>query len=215
MTVEAKICGINAPDAMRAAVDHGAAYVGLVFYPPSPRAVTAEQAAALAALVPPGVIKVGLFVDMDDAGFNRILSTVRLDLLQLHGRETPDRVAAVARLFGVPAMKAIKVAAVADVHAAFPFVGPASRLLFDAKTPPEMTGALPGGNAVSFDWTILGGRTWPCPWMLSGGLDAGNVAAAVRVSGAPAVDVSSGVETRPGVKDPAKIAAFLAVVKTL
>ena len=215
MSVEAKICGINSAEAMNAAVANGAAYVGLVFYPPSPRALTAERAAALADLAPPGVIRVGLFVDMDDDGFRHIVSTVKLDLLQLHGRETPERVAAIKALTRLPAMKAIKVGAPEDVHAAFPFVGVADRLLFDAKTPPEMTGALPGGNAVSFDWRILGKRNWPCPWMLSGGLDAGNVAEAVRISGAKAVDVSSGVEIRPGVKDAAKIAAFLAAVKAL
>jgi len=215
MTVEAKICGINSAEAMRVAVENGAAYVGLVFYPPSPRAVTAEQAAALARIVPDGVIKVGLFVDMDDDGFRRILGTATLDLLQLHGAETPDRVAAIKALTGLPAMKAIKVAAAEDVHAAFPFVGVADRLLFDAKTPPGMKGALPGGNAVSFDWRILAGRRWPCPWMLSGGLDPDNVAEAVRISGAPAVDVSSGVESRPGVKDPVRIRAFLDAVKAL
>ena len=215
MTVEAKICGINSAEAMRAAVENGAAYVGLVFYPPSPRAVTAEQAAALARLVPEGVVRVGLFVDMDDAGFRRILGTAKLDLLQLHGAETPERVAAIRALTGLPAMKAIKVATAEDVHAAFPFVGVADRLLFDAKTPPDMTGALPGGNAMSFDWRILAGRRWPCPWMLSGGLDAGNVAEAVRISGARAVDVSSGVESRPGVKDAARIRAFLDAVKAL
>jgi phosphoribosylanthranilate isomerase len=215
MTVEAKICGVNSPAAMRAAVENGAAYVGLVFYPPSPRSLTPEQAAELAKLVPPGIVKVGLFVDMDDEGFRGILAAVKLDLLQLHGRESPDRVAAVKALTGLPAMKAIKVAAPEDVHAAFPFVGVADRLLFDAKTPPGMAGALPGGNAVSFDWRILSKRNRPCPWMLSGGLDGGNVAEAVRISGARAVDVSSGVESRPGVKDPAKIGAFLCAVRAL
>jgi phosphoribosylanthranilate isomerase len=215
MTVEAKICGVNSPEAMRAAVENGAAYVGLVFYPPSPRSLTPVQAAELTTLVPPGIVKVGLFVDMDDDGFRAILAAVKLDLLQLHGRESPDRVTAVKALTGLPAMKAIKVAAPDDVQAAFPFVGVADRLLFDAKTPPGMEGALPGGNALSFDWRILSQRNWPCPWMLSGGLDVGNVAEAVRISGARAVDVSSGVESRPGVKDPDRIRAFLDTVKAL
>lgn len=215
MAVEAKICGINAPEAMAAAVEGGAAYVGLVFYPPSPRAVTERQAAALAVLVPSSVVKVGLFVDMDDEGFRRILAAVPLDLLQLHGAETPERVRAVRALTGLPVMKAIKVATEADVAAADRYLGIADRLLFDAKAPPDLKGALPGGNALAFDWQLLGTHRWPCPWMLSGGLDAGNVADAVRISGAPAVDVSSGVERRPGVKDPAKIRAFLETVKRL
>jgi phosphoribosylanthranilate isomerase len=215
MTVEAKICGINSPEAMRAAVDGGAAFVGLVFYPPSPRSLTPERAAELAALAPAPVLKVGLVVDMDDAGIERILAAVPLDLLQLHGSETPERVRAIRARTGVATMKAIKVATEDDVAAAERYVGVADRLLFDAKAPPEMTGALPGGNALMFDWQLLGGRRWPCPWMLSGGLDATNVAEAVRISGAAAVDVSSGVETRPGVKDPARIRAFLETVHRL
>jgi phosphoribosylanthranilate isomerase len=215
MPVEAKICGINSADAMRAAVDGGADFVGLVFYPPSPRAVSMGKAAELARLAPEGIVKVGLFVDMDDAGLRDILSAVPLDLLQLHGAESPDRVRAVGELAGRPVMKAIRVAGADDIAAAPAYFEAADRLLFDAKAPPDMKGALPGGNALVFDWTLLAGREWPLPWMLSGGLDAGNVADAVRISGARAVDVSSGVEIRPGVKDTALIAKFLAAVKAL
>lgn len=215
MTVEAKICGINAAEAMRAAVDGGAAYVGLVFYPPSPRYVTPTEAAALARLAPAGVVKVGLFVDIGDAVLAEVLSRVPLDVLQLHGAETPERVRDIKAATGLRVMKAIKIAAAEDVAAAEPYVGVADRLLFDAKAPPDLQGALPGGNALKFDWQLLGGRTWPCPWMLSGGLDAGNVAEAVAISGAPAVDVSSGVEQRPGVKSTERIAAFLAAVSRL
>lgn len=215
MTVEAKICGINAAEAMRAAVDGGAAYVGLVFYPPSPRYVTPTEAAALARLAPAGVVKVGLFVDIGDAVLAEVLSRVPLDVLQLHGAETPERVRDIKAATGLRVMKAIKIAAAEDVAAAEPYVGVADRLLFDAKAPPDLRGALPGGNALKFDWQLLGGRTWPCPWMLSGGLDAGNVAEAVAISGAPAVDVSSGVEQRPGFKSTERIAAFLAAVSRL
>jgi phosphoribosylanthranilate isomerase len=213
--VKAKICGINTGIAMRAAVDGGAAYVGLVFYPPSPRAVTAAQAATLAAMAPPPVIRVGLFVDPTDEEIDAVLRVAPLDLLQLHGAETPARVAAVRERTGIPVMKAIKVAGAADLDGAADYAGVADRLLFDAKAPPEMTGALPGGNALAFDWELLGGRSWPCPWMLSGGLDAENLAEAVRISGARAVDVSSGVESAPGTKDPAKIAAFLKAARDL
>lgn len=215
MTVEAKICGINAPEAMRAAVDGGAAYVGLVFYPPSPRYVTPIEAAALARLAPAGVVKVGLFVDIGDAVLAEVLSQVPLDVLQLHGAETPERVRDIKAATGLAVMKAIKIAAADDVAAANPYVGVADRLLFDAKAPPDLEGALPGGNALRFDWQHLGGRKWPCPWMLSGGLDAGNVAEAVAISGASAVDVSSGVEQRPGAKSADRIAAFLAAVSRL
>jgi phosphoribosylanthranilate isomerase len=140
---------------------------------------------------------------------------VKLDLVQLHGSETPDRLAAIKRLTGLPAMKAIKVATAADLATAQPYIGIADRLLFDAKAPATMEGALPGGNAVSFDWTLLAGRSWPVPWMLSGGLHAGNLAEAVKTSRAGTVDVSSGVETMPGVKDPGKIRAFLAIAAAL
>lgn len=215
MSVEAKICGINTEVAMQTAIEAGADYVGLVFYPPSPRSVTAIEAAELVRSVPDHVIKVGLFVDIDDATLTAILSEVALDLLQLHGAETPERVKDIKALTGLPAMKAIKVASARDIAVADRYLDVADRLLFDAKAPPELKGALPGGNALAFDWTLLSDRDWTCPWMLSGGLDAGNVADAVRISGASVVDVSSGVEKTPGIKDPDRIRTFLSVVKAL
>jgi len=209
--VEVKICGITDEEAMDAAIEAGADYVGLVFYPPSPRAVTAERAAELVEFTPAEVAKVGLFVDPDDATLDRVLTRVRLDLLQLHGGETPERIEAIRLEYGLPVMKVIAVALAGDLAAAEPFLAVTDRLLFDAKPPKGAT--LPGGNAVSFDWTILKGRKWGVPWMLAGGLTPANVAEAVRISGAMAVDVSSGVETAPGVKDAAKIRAFIAAAR--
>ena len=213
MSIEVKICGVNTPEALAAAVEGGAEYVGLNFYPPSPRSVTPDRAAALAAQAPQRLCKVGLAVDLDDAALAAILAAVPLDLLQLHGQESPARVAEIKERFGLPVMKAVKIAGAEDVAAAEAYFRVADRLLFDAKPPKEMTGALPGGNALAFDWQLLAGKTWPIPWMLSGGLDPENVAEAARISGARAVDVSSGVEDRPGLKNPDKIRAFLAAAK--
>ena len=212
--VQVKICGINAPDALKAAIDAGAAYVGFVFYPPSPRAVTPEQARDLAARVPAAVKKVGLFVDPDDALLERTLSVVSLDLLQLHGHETPERVAAIRQKFGKPVMKAIKVAVAGDIDRAADFESVTDWLLFDGVPPKDKKNALPGGNAAHFDWSLLKGRSFTRPWMLSGGLDPANIAEAIRRTGAACVDVSSGVEHRPGQKDPARIAAFIAAARS-
>jgi phosphoribosylanthranilate isomerase len=211
MPIEVKICGINDEDSMDAAIEAGADYVGLVFYPPSPRAVTADLAAELVEFAPGDVSKVGLFVDPDDATLERVLTRVRLDLLQLHGNETPERIEAIRLEYGLPVMKVISVATALDLAAAEPFLAVTDRLLFDAKPPKGAT--LPGGNAVSFDWAILAGRKWGVPWMLAGGLTPANVAEAIRISGATAVDVSSGVESAPGVKDAAKIRAFVAAAR--
>ena len=213
MSIEVKICGINAPEALAAAVEGGADYVGFVFYPRSPRAVTPAAAHALAIQAPARVVKVGNAVDLDDASLAAILAAVPLDLWQLHGAESPARVAQIKARFGLPVMKAVKIAGAEDVAAAEAYFRVADRLLFDAKPPKEMTGALPGGNALAFDWQLLAGKTWPLPWMLSGGLEPANVAEAARISGARAVDVSSGIEDRPGLKNPEKIAAFLAAAK--
>ena len=210
MPVRAKICGVNSRAALDAAIACGAGFVGFNFYPPSPRALTPEAAAALAAAVPPVIARVGLFVDDPDERIAEILARVALDMLQLHGKETPTRVDDIRRRFGLPVMKAVKIAEAADLGIADRYIGHADWLLFDAKPPPQMTGALPGGNALSFDWQLLAGRSWPSPWMLSGGLTTQNLAEAVRISGARVVDVSSGVESQPGQKDPGKIAAFLA-----
>jgi phosphoribosylanthranilate isomerase len=205
-----KICGLNAPDAVAAAAD--ADFAGFVFYPRSPRAVTPQRAAALAAALPRRVRRVALFVDPDDAALRLAFIHLRPDLVQLHGAEPPERVAAIRAAFSVPVMKAIGVGEAADLEAARAHAETADWLLFDAR-PPRRADALPGGNAVAFDWTLLRGRSWPVPWMLSGGLTADSVGAAVRIAGAAAVDVSSGVEDRPGRKQPALIAAFIAAAR--
>jgi phosphoribosylanthranilate isomerase len=215
MGIKVKICGLNRPEAVAAAVEGGASHVGFVFYPASPRAVTPGQAAALGRAVPGGIVKVGLFVDAGDEAIAAALAEAPLDMLQLHGDETPRRVKDIRRRFGLPAMKAVKLASAADVAGADAYAAAADWLLFDAKPPPAMTGALPGGNALSFDWSLLAGRSWPLPWMLSGGLNAGNLAAAVAATRARVVDVSSGVEDAPGRKSPARIAEFLGLAAGL
>lgn len=198
---------------MAAAIEGGAAYVGFVFYPPSPRAVTAARAATLCAGLSEGVRRVGLFVDADDEAIAAVLDAAPLDILQFHGNETPARVAEARARFGRPVMKAIAVASKEDVASAAGYEGVADLLLFDAK--PRRADALPGGNGLAFDWRLIAGRSWRKPWMLSGGLTAELLAEAVAISGAAAVDVSSGVERRPGDKDPDKIRAFLAVARGL
>ncbi len=212
MSVAVKICGINTRLALDAAVEAGAAYVGFVFYPPSPRYVAPPAAAVLAAGVPKTVAKVGLFVNADDPAIAAAVSVLSLDFLQLHGSETPERVSSVRGRFGLPVVKAIAVGTKTDLAGIDLYREVADILLFDAH-PPKRPGSLPGGNAVSFDWTLLAGQTWAFPWMLSGGLTPLNVAEAVRLTGAGIVDVSSGVEDRPGLKNPAKIAAFIAAAK--
>lgn len=208
MTVQVKICGVSHPGAVTAAVQGGARYIGLVFYERSPRHVAPPLAAELARMVPTGVRTVGLFVDPTNEYLEHVVSQVPLDLIQLHGDETPERVAEIRAAFSMPVMKAIKVSSAADLDAADAYAAVADRLLFDAK-PPAKVAALPGGNGIAFDWTILTGRTWSKPWMLSGGLTADNVAEAIAVSGAASIDVSSGVEDRPGHKDPDLIRGFL------
>lgn len=210
MPVAVKICGIGTEDAMAAAVEGGARYVGLVFFPPSPRFLRLDDAARLAQAVPPRVKRVGVVVDESDETLASILGAVPLDMLQLHGSETPDRVTTIRNRFGLPVIKAVGIAGRDDLARARALENAADMLLFDAKPAAESGGALPGGNARAFDWDIIAGETWARPWMLSGGLNVDNLAQAVAASGAPAVDVSSGVETAPGCKDPALIRAFLA-----
>jgi len=215
MPISAKICGLKTPEAIAAAAAGGAEFVGFVFYPPSPRAVTPADVADLARHVPPGIVRAGVFVDADDDLLAAAIAAADLCLLQLHGGESPERVAAIRTTTGVPVMKAIKVAEAADLDAVPHFAGVADRLLFDAKPPKTRTDALPGGNALAFDWRLLADVRCDTPWFLSGGLTADNVAEAVAISGARFVDVSSGVETAPGVKDPALITRFLDTVATL
>jgi phosphoribosylanthranilate isomerase len=214
MGVAAKICGLSTKEAVAAAITGGAAYLGFAFYPRSPRAVTPQQAAQLSASVPAAIARVGLFVDADDQTIEAVLASAPLDILQFHGSETPERVIESRLKFGRPIMKAVAIAGPEDVVGAVRYEDAADRLLFDAK-PPCRPDALPGGNGLAFDWELIAGRTWRLPWMLSGGLTAELLPEAVRISGATAVDVSSGVESRPGVKDPGKIRAFLAAANTL
>jgi len=215
MAIEVKICGLNSADAVAAAVENGARHVGFVFYPPSPRAIDAARAAELGRAVPAGITKVGLFVDAADETIAQVLAQAPLDMLQLHGDETPRRVKEIRRRFGLPVMKAVRLASAADVAAADAYLAAADLLLFDAKPPPEMAGALPGGNAISFDWSLIAGRGWSLPWILSGGLHAGNLAAAIAATHATSVDLSSGVEDSPGRKNPEKIATFLRLAASL
>jgi len=214
MALAAKICGVASGAAVDAAVEGGAAYLGFVFYPPSPRSVTPDAAARLCAAVPAGVIRVGLFVDADDAAIAAVLDRVPLDILQFHGRESPARVAEARTRFQRAVMKAVAVAGAADVAAAAQYEDVADLLLFDAK-PPRKPDALPGGNGLAFDWRLIAGQSWRRPWMLSGGLTAELLPEVVRICEAAIVDVSSGVEDLPGHKDPAKIRAFLAAARRL
>jgi phosphoribosylanthranilate isomerase len=212
MTVEAKICGLSTPETLDAAVAAGARFVGFVTYPRSPRHVASNDVLkALGARVPKGVIRTGLFVDPEDALLDERLATGAIDLLQLHGAETPERVAAIKARTGKAVMKVIKVGEASDIERGIAaYAGVADRLMFDVAG-----GTLPGGNATAFDWTFLSGRTVPLPWLLAGGLRPDNVAEAVRITGARTVDVSSGVESSRGVKSVELIRAFLDRVKAL
>jgi phosphoribosylanthranilate isomerase len=213
VTITVKICGLTDAKAVMTAVDAGANFVGFVLFRRSPRFLTIEAAADLVSGVPRTVTSVGLFVDPTDSQIDKTLKAMRLGMIQLHGKETPARVAAIRKKFNVPVMKAIGVAARADVLAASEYSGVTDWLLFDAK--PIATASRPGGNATAFDWPLMKTYNGALAWMLAGGLTAKNVAAAVKASGARAVDVSSGVETRPGVKSPAKIRSFIKAVRAI
>lgn len=212
MSIAVKICGLKTQQALDAAIGAGADFVGFNFYPPSPRFLEISAAPELAGATPPSVRRVGVFVDASDEIIGRAIEAGSLDLLQLHGDEHPERVAAVKARFGLPIIKALAIAVPADVDRAREFSGLADWLLFDAK-PPKTPGALPGGNAARFDWSLLAGREWTLPWMISGGLEAANVAQAIAATGAGAVDVSSGVERERGVKDAGMIGAFIAAAR--
>ena len=204
--IRVKICGLKTPEDVAAVAAAGAAYAGFVFFPKSPRHVTLDQARDMAFVAPVGLAKVALTVDADDTALDAIIEAVPLDMLQLHGHESPDRVAEVRARYGLPVMKAVGVADEGDLAAIFDYSTVADQLLIDAK--PPKNAALPGGNGLSFDWRLVAQRRWLRPWMLAGGLTPDNVAEAIRLTNARQVDVSSGVESAPGVKDPARIAAF-------
>jgi phosphoribosylanthranilate isomerase len=208
-----KICGIGDERGLIAAVENKASYIGFVFYRRSPRYVIPEQAAELVASLPRTITAVGLFVNPTDANLDSVISHVRLGMVQLHGREAPQRVDEVRATYGLPVIKAVGISSVRDILAAGAYEDHADWLLFDAKA--TKTATRPGGNAASFDWSLMKSYTGGTPWMLAGGLTPRNVAKAIQASGAQAVDVSSGVETRPGVKSPAKIRSFLNAVKSL
>ena len=205
-----KICGLSTSDSVGAAITAGASHVGFVHFLKSPRHVDADQMRALAAGVPAHVERVAVVVDPDDDMLAALTEGGAVSAIQVHGKESPDRVADIRRRFGLPLWKAISVKTRADILAADAYAGTADRLLFDAKTPDGAT--LPGGMGLRFDWTLLRGHAFPLPWGLSGGLSIDNVAEAIRVTGAPLVDISSGVESAPGVKDVDKIMAFCKAV---
>jgi phosphoribosylanthranilate isomerase len=208
----AKICGLSTPEAVRAAVDGGAAYLGFVFFEKSPRNLTPEAAARLVAPLRGGPVKtVAVTVDPDDVLIDRLMATMKPDLIQAHGKETPARVRQIAERSGVGVIKAFSVSSSSDVDQARAFETVAEQFLFDAR--PVEGSVLPGGTGARFDWTLLEGRRFARPHFLAGGLDPWNVAEAIRLSGAPLLDVSSGVERGPGLKDPALITAFLDAVK--
>lgn len=210
MPTTAKICGLSTPDMLAAAIAGGASHVGFVFFPPSPRNVGFDRVAGLASVVPSHVGKVGVFVDPDDALVDAARSAGRLEAIQLH-KTAPDRVAAIRARTVLEVWAAVAIKTRADLNTASAFAGAADRILYDAKTPEGA--ALPGGMGLRFDWSLLEGFRHPLPWALSGGLDAGNVGEAIRRTGAALVDVSSGVERAPGVKDMTRIAAFLDAVR--
>jgi phosphoribosylanthranilate isomerase len=214
MNTEVKICGLRSAAALDAALTAGADYVGFVFYDRSPRNISPTAARVLADRARGKAKVVVLLVDPDDALLAEVIDRVAPDIVQLHGAETPARVAEISQRFGLPVMKAVAVASAADVQTALAYAGKADRILFDAKAPADDAAALPGGNGVAFDWLALAGLEGRIDYMLAGGLNADNVAEAIRATGAPAVDVSSGVESRPGEKDPDLIRRFIHAAKT-
>ncbi len=211
--VRVKICGLKRPEEVIAAAEAGAAYCGFVFFPKSPRNVTIEQAAELALAAPIGLAKVALVVDPDDALLDQITAKVPLDMIQLHGKETPERVRQVKSRYGLPVMKAVGIAEASDMDQIDVYARVADQLLIDAKPPKGAD--LPGGNGLAFDWQLVRDKKyWTVPWMLAGGLTPENAALAILRTGAKQLDLSSGVESAPGVKDPAKIRAFFEAVRS-
>ena len=205
--IRVKICGLKTPADVAAVAASGAAYAGFVFFAKSPRNLTIPAARELALAAPLGLAKVALVVDADDAFLDAITEAMPLDMLQLHGHESPDRVAEVRARYGLPVMKAVGVADEGDLAAVFDYSLVADQILVDAKPPKNAD--LPGGNGLSFDWRLVAQRRWLRPWMLAGGLTPDNVAEAIRLTNARQVDVSSGVESAPGIKDAGRISAFV------
>jgi phosphoribosylanthranilate isomerase len=200
-----KLCGLNTPEALDAAIAARADYAGFMFYPPSPRYVSPTDAAVLGARAVGRIARVGVFVNADDAACSEAIAAARLDVLQLHGQESPERAAQLKAQFGLPVWKVLSVSTQADIARAATYAGAADFILFDAKTP---KGTLPGGMGLAFDWSLLAGWQGALPWGLAGGLTPANVAEAIRTTCAPLVDSSSGIESAPGIKDVDRIAAF-------
>lgn len=209
--IRVKICGLRTLADVNAVAAAGAAYFGLNFFPKSPRFVSLSLARELALAAPIGLAKVALVVDADDATLDAIVEAMPLDMLQLHGHESPDRVAQVRARYGLPVMKVLGVADESDLAAILEYSIVADQIMIDAKPPKDAK--LPGGNGLTFDWRLVAQRRWLRPWMLAGGLTPENVAEAIRLTGARQVDVASGVESAPGVKDPGRIAAFVAAAR--
>ena len=210
-TVAVKICGLRDQAMVDTVAQAGAAYAGFVFFEKSPRNVTISQAVTIAGHAPVGLAKVALVVNADDAFLDDLCARVPLDILQLHGHETPARVAQIKARYGLPVMKAVGVADASDLPALDSYAQVADQILVDAKPPKDAD--LPGGNGLAFDWRLIAGRRWPVPWMLAGGLTPDNVAEAIALTGATQVDVSSGVESAAGVKDAGLIRAFVAATQ--
>jgi len=215
MSTSIKICGLKDANAVQATIAAGADYAGFVYFPASPRHVELSYARELKSLLPDSIKSVSVLVDPDDALLEQVQSVLQPDYVQLHGKETPLRVAAIKQVFPkLKIIKAISLRSSDDVAGAMAFLPYTEMLMFDAK-PPELAGMLPGGNGLSFDWALLRNREFPLPWFLSGGLNAENAAEAIRLTGAKMVDVSSGVESAPGVKDPALIEAFAKAARSV
>lgn len=214
MSLKIKICGLRTPDTLQAAVDTGADYLGFVFYEPSPRNISFRLAGELRLLVPAGQRKVALIVNAEDQVIDKIQRVLEPDIFQAHGSESPERIREIRERFGKPVWKAVAVADSNDIAAHKDFEGAADLVLFDAKPPGSMKDALPGGNAISFDWSLLAQASIDMPWGLAGGLHPENVSEAIRISAASLVDTSSGVEHAPGIKDEALIAAFIKAARS-
>ena len=210
--IRVKICGLTTEQSVLDVANAGAHYMGLVFFEKSPRNVSVPLARDLALAAPVGLAKVALTVNASDAFLDDIVNNVPLDMIQLHGSETPDRLRDIKNRYGLPVMKAVGLADADDLAKLDEYIGVADQILVDAK--PPKNGPLPGGNGLSFDWQLIAGRRWPLPWMLAGGLTPDNAAQAVKMTGTRQLDLSSGVESAPGIKDAAKIRAFMDAIRS-